>query len=98
MQRAEERSAFALQAAEGNDANSETDEEPRAVDEIDDVFYWINDGLGPDARSDVDIMIRCCNAEHGNAIVKQLFQLLREVEGTPCAIFRTANTITCCRA
>ena len=66
--------------------------------EEDDVLRWTNNGYGPYARSDIDIMVRCKTHEEGDRIVHQLYGMLKNVDGNPSTVIRTANTVTFARS
>ena len=66
--------------------------------EEDDVLRWTNNGYGPYARSDIDIMVRCTTQTAGDAIVREVYDLLKHMDDKPCTIIRTASTVTFARS
>ena len=66
--------------------------------EENDVLQWTDNGYGPYARSDIDIMYWCQTSEEGDRIVRKLHKMLKNVDGHPATVIRTANTITFCRS
>ena len=43
-------------------------------------------------------MVRCGSQQEGDAIVQKLYKLLLKVDGEPCTVLRTANTVTFARS
>ncbi len=63
-----------------------------------DVLWWTENGFGPYARSDIDIMIQASTTADGDDIARQIYHMVRNIDGDECVAVKTGNTLTLCRS